>query len=56
MHTVLCNLGFSKSSYEPCIYIKKSNNLFIVLALFDNDFDFSKNKNDTIFLIKELQS
>lgn len=52
----LCNLGFTKSKLEPCVFIKNhSNNRKTIIGIYVDDFIiFSNNKAETSYLIEVL--
>ena len=48
INTFLLNLGYIKSQYEPCLYIKRAKNCFIVIALYVDDLIiFSNSVSET---------
>lgn len=53
----LKNLNFKQSFYEPCLYIKKTDNLLTIIALYVDGFlIFSNDKKDNEKLRKALNS
>lgn len=55
---VLLNIGYEKSKFEPCLYIKKNkDNLLTIVALYVDDFFvFSADCNEINFLENYLNS
>lgn len=57
VNEVLVKLGFKKSNYESCIFIKRKNNSLVIVALYVDDFIvLSNDKKETDFLKKHLTS
>lgn len=52
----LIKLGYIKSKYEPCVYIKKENSLLTIVALYVDDFFIFSNDNQNLQLLKEKLS
>lgn len=45
LHNALINIGFKQSVHEPCIYILKQDNLYLILAIYVDDiFAFGNNQ------------
>lgn len=56
VENVLLSLGYSKSKYEPCIYLKCKNNVKTFIALYVDDFFiFSNCHDETNFLKNKLK-
>ena len=53
----LVKLGYKKSILEPCLYVKKSNDLMTVVALYvDDSFIYSNDDDNVMFLKNSLGS
>lgn len=53
----LLDIGYVRSNYEPCLYIKKENEKLTYIALYVDDFFiFSNNENEVERVKKELSS
>lgn len=51
----LCNIGYIKSKYEPCLFIKRTKTYITVIALYVDDFFiFSNDCNEVIKLKRSL--
>lgn len=57
INTVLLELGYQKSKYEPCVYIKRNDSIYTIVTLYVDDFFiFSNDVQETEFLKAELDS
>lgn len=55
IHNVLCANGYKQSKCEPCIYVKKSDKDYVILALYVDDFYVFHNNciNDVVILLQK---
>lgn len=57
VNNVLMELGYKRSKYEPCVFIKQEDNRYTIVTLYVDDFFiFSNSDRETCFIKRELSS
>lgn len=57
VNETLAKLGYKRSNFEPCLYVKRCDSLITVVALYVDDFlIFSNDANETVCLKRELST